>query len=387
MEKKWIYLEPYTFIWNKSASAYIYNSLSGVGRRFKHTEETKIILKALEIPENLYSTEIDAKLLNNNSVQNFLTVLKSLIAGNILPYKPVILPPILNLQFDVNRIKDDDSRTVGENILSYLYQIDLYIDSNNKDTDYWMRIKNFFTRLKKHSCNKINIHIQHIQSVDELRRFVNEIEGVSDFITICVPVNHFSGKIIELIKKIETNLQIRLIISEIPIVSRISNINNTFKDHEIEVQWEFHVNSEDCYEITTSIINDLNLNNFEIIPLYTGSNIEFLKNNLYLDEEDLQYPKLCKREVFAHQVINNNYFGKLTILPDCKVYAHPYFPELGVVEDDIRDLIFKEFTNGKSWLRIRDMEPCCDCVYQWLCPSPSNYELTIGKPNLCHVQL
>lgn len=34
----------------------------------------------------------------------------------------------------------------------------------------------------------------------------------------------------------------------------------------------------------------------------------------------------------------------------------------------------------------RVQNPCNACIYQWLCPSPSNYELAIGKPNLCHVK-
>ena len=74
------------------------------------------------------------------------------------------------------------------------------------------------------------------------------------------------------------------------------------------------------------------------------------------------------------------------IFSDGKVYANVYHEPLGTIDDDIRELIYKEMDKGTSWRRIRDMKPCCDCVYQWLCPSPSNYELAIGKPNLCHVK-
>jgi hypothetical protein len=35
---------------------------------------------------------------------------------------------------------------------------------------------------------------------------------------------------------------------------------------------------------------------------------------------------------------------------------------------------------------IRNQTPCDDCVYQWLCPSPSDYEIAISRPNLCHVK-
>jgi pseudo-rSAM protein len=55
------------------------------------------------------------------------------------------------------------------------------------------------------------------------------------------------------------------------------------------------------------------------------------------------------------------------------------------MDDDIRNLIYRELMEGKSWLRIRNQAPCTECLYQWLCPSPSNYEIVTGKPNLCHI--
>lgn len=49
-------------------------------------------------------------------------------------------------------------------------------------------------------------------------------------------------------------------------------------------------------------------------------------------------------------------------------------------------MIYREMIEGHSWLRIRNQEPCCSCIYQWFCPSPSNYELAIGRSNLCHIK-
>ena len=50
------------------------------------------------------------------------------------------------------------------------------------------------------------------------------------------------------------------------------------------------------------------------------------------------------------------------------------------------EIISKEIAEGQSWLRIRNQFPCNACNYQWLCPSPSDYETAIGRPNLCHVK-
>ena len=65
-------------------------------------------------------------------------------------------------------------------------------------------------------------------------------------------------------------------------------------------------------------------------------------------------------------------------------YANRLFPALGLVEkDSIYAIIRKEITEGQSWLRIRTQSPCDTCVYQWLCPSPSDYEIELNRPNLC----
>jgi pseudo-rSAM protein len=73
-------------------------------------------------------------------------------------------------------------------------------------------------------------------------------------------------------------------------------------------------------------------------------------------------------------------------MPDGYVYANVNDLHLGIINDSPYSLVYREFIDGKSWLNIRKQAPCADCIYQWLCPSPSNYETVIGKPNLCHIK-
>ena len=96
---------------------------------------------------------------------------------------------------------------------------------------------------------------------------------------------------------------------------------------------------------------------------------------------------MSKRDIFIRQTLNISYFGKLYIEPDGKVYANLDNAPLGMIDDSPHDLVYKELTEGHSWLHIRDQEPCRECVYQWLCPSPSNYERVIGKPDLCKMAM
>ena len=106
-----------------------------------------------------------------------------------------------------------------------------------------------------------------------------------------------------------------------------------------------------------------------------------------MDEADIQGMGLIKREVYVNQKVNRNDFGRLTVLPTGDIYANPNFPYIGKIGDErVQSMIYREMIEGHSWLRIRNQEPCCSCIYQWFCPSPSNYELAIGRPNLCHIK-
>lgn len=53
---------------------------------------------------------------------------------------------------------------------------------------------------------------------------------------------------------------------------------------------------------------------------------------------------------------------------------------------NIYEIVQKEIQEGQSWLRTRKQEPCNSCIYQYLCPSPSDYEIIIGRLNLCHIK-
>ena len=111
----------------------------------------------------------------------------------------------------------------------------------------------------------------------------------------------------------------------------------------------------------------------------------FIQENIYINESDFETLTLEKRKIFINQTINVFDFGKLYIDQSGNVYANPLMKALGTIDDNIKALIYKELENGKSWRRIRNSFPCNNCIYQWLCPSPSDLELLIGKNNLCNV--
>lgn len=74
-------------------------------------------------------------------------------------------------------------------------------------------------------------------------------------------------------------------------------------------------------------------------------------------------------------------------MPNGDAYANVNHPILGnIYRDSIYEIVQKELDEGKSWFRIRNEAPCHNCLYQWLCPSPSDCEIQIGRSNLCFIK-
>jgi hypothetical protein len=50
------------------------------------------------------------------------------------------------------------------------------------------------------------------------------------------------------------------------------------------------------------------------------------------------------------------------------------------------EMIVKEFTEVRSWLKTRmEVSPCKDCYYRLLCPPITNYENYLNKFNFCKI--
>lgn len=390
MKKYLFYLESYSLLSVSSNNILIYNFLSSQTIKIKRNIEINQIISSWSNPNNLYCAELTEKDLLNNNICELINNTRKIFCGDIIDItlikkKPIFLKPELNLQKDITRLRLKSDREIGNNILGYLHQLTIYLNIKSINLSF-SSTKHLFHSIITSTINKITICGNNVFDYPHIHELIDELDRMSVIKTFCVT----SGNVPEDIKSLGflKSEQFRLRI-EVPVgfnVSKIEKLSGQLSKEKINHEWEFSIVSEETYEQADAFIEKLQLENTEIKPVFTGDNLKFFEDNIYLSEEDLQSPGLSKREVFAHQALNTNDFGKLTVTPDGKVYANLNHEPLGTIEDDIRELIYKEMDKGTSWRRIRDMKPCCNCVYQWLCPSPSNYELAIGKPNLCHVK-
>lgn len=156
---------------------------------------------------------------------------------------------------------------------------------------------------------------------------------------------------------------------------------------DLPVEYVFEVSSfEDCQKVEL-LVEAFQIEKYRLNPVYTGENMQFFEENVFLSKEDILSTPMTIKDFFARQALNLYDFGKINILPTGDVYANLNHPVLGnIYTENIYGIIQKEIDNGKSWFNIRNHAPCSNCVYQWFCPSPSDYEIIIGRPDLCHIK-
>lgn len=254
MDKK-IILSPNTFLWIRANKGLLYNTNSFNVKEFSLTGDIRVICESLLDFDNLYSTVFND---NDPEVGFFIDLVQQGEFGLVLDVSNdniLSLPPLLNLQFSVERMIRNDGLDIGENALTYLRTLTIY---------------------------------------------------------------------------------------------------------------------------TGGVANDKG-----IVPVY-DDNAEFFNENIFLTREDILGSQLSKREIFAHQSLNTTEFGQLTVMPDGLVYSSVNHLHIGKIDDDIIDIIVTELKQNYSWRRIRDSARCSKCLYQWLCPSPSNYEVVMQKECICN---
>jgi pseudo-rSAM protein len=315
--------------------------------------------------------------------------------------KPVPLMPVLNLQNDVEKRKNGFS---DKNLMENLLNVYVYLTGNcgqdckhcgeyHKQTTFCTKSNDDF--LEKSNLDRLLSQLPYSSMLklyflggnilcypylDFLLEYLNSKELKAHF------VFHYKHIDNENILDFFANQFIEIVFDEEIETDYFARNDNLIRRENLK--FSFLVSSEEEYNNINSIIEEYDLRNTSVLPFYNGSNIDFFSENIYLNEADiLSYDDDKQRYIFSHQKLNTNHFGTLYVLPSGDVRASFFTERLcNLAKDQLSDIVRKELFENSSWRKIRDQQPCCDCLYQYLCPSPSNYELAIGKPNLCKVK-
>ncbi len=409
----WFYLEPYVFISEDAEGYLFYNAKNQKGISFVKDEAINYVIRYIQHPDNLYSIRIGVKELENEPLYQLIQSLQDMGCGDLieghLP-KPVIMPPILNLQWSVEHLKTYSymPSMLSKNILSYLHEVTIYVTGTC--THHCQSCRDMF---KQYPCctksdDMLDFHL--------LKEFLHAIShtGASINITGGNPFQYPElGKLFGVLEKSKSlknwivnyrnlpedpellhlftkeSFQLKIIVNDSYREKSLTAIAKQFQQNNIRQQWELGIASVAEYEKAERLKEQLSRLNIEasVTPYYNRNNLPFFEENIFLQPEDLMTITLDRQEIFALQRLNTHYFGKISILPDGKIYADTHKGPIGDLTKPIGDSLFRALVDGDSWRDTRYQEkPCNQCRFRLICPSPSGYESAIGRPNLCHVK-
>lgn len=410
MEKYWLYLESSTFVFKGSQGYLIFNSVSSQNFTVPQEKTLCNIIEDLLKPGNLYCIEVSEGEIKKIEIQTFITRLREtftgdLISANILKKKPVSLFPRPSIMKSVERLKLHPENSVGQKLLTYLHELNIFITGIcARDCNSCQKYDKQVTTCIK-SSTELNILVlkkllHNIRSTGLYRINIlgGDIFSYTQWKELCILINdfpfqtklynHFQNILHNppKIKDIPGDSTFCVIIPDSFSKEELADSLKLLKRYNLNFELIFYIASSLHYSDAESFCKEKSIEYYSILPVFTGFNKDFFQQNVFLDNESILSEPSSKKDIFSRMSLNTNDFGILNIMSNGDVFANINHPELGnILRNTLYDVLYKEMSDGKSWLRIRNQEPCNQCVYQWLCPSPSNYELAIGKPNLCNV--
>lgn len=411
-KKHWFFLFPHTYKIVKGNKLLLYSTQNALYLQSENQIFLKLIDQVNE-KKNLGVTYLSDEYLNDKDCFSLIEdSIKKKIAGvqeiTAEIKKPVIFVPVLNLQLDVDKMIANNLPFIGDRLKTYLNTINIYINSEcdldcPSCTSYQKQYKCCSKDEKQHKLEPSDIELileqTQYSSVSKINILGGNILLYPDWIKLKQVLGkydyefHFWIHYKNLAKEESAlsgfieNDKIDVIVN-FPLEEQV--LSKLISQHKNQNNLTFHffVENESHYEFVKCLEDKYELNHFKIVPFFTGDNYTFFKENVFIDKEDILNEPIMLRKIFCNQKLNSNDFGILNILPNGNINANMNTGILGNIKNDLLSkIIYEELTRNTAWRKIRNDKPCNDCLYQFLCPPISNYELALGKTNLCHLNL
>ncbi|MCL2510917.1 MAG: TIGR04150 pseudo-rSAM protein [Bacteroidales bacterium] len=399
-KKQWICIENWVYAIMRPEQFLLYNTRTG---QYIISEDKQHLAIVAEMHErqNLGVILFREAWADNAPVMQFIN---EAVEKNIFSWeayqegqlKPIRLMPVLNIQKDVERLKRESDRSAGEASLHYLAELSLYVndlcslnckhcgqsrkqfmccvkDKNTSAPDAAVLTK-IATQIKYAPVTKLNIVGGDIFSYPLLDKVLEIFSDKKEQIHFWSHYKNFRASE----HPVTWNIIVDFPVDEQTLSNCITAIGKE------KAQYHFIVQNENEVNLVEKMAESFDIQNFEMRPYYNGENIDFFKTGIFLNEEDILGNTVSQRRIFCNQALNSNFFGSLTVSPNGDVTANPNAPVLGnIVTTSILELITKELEQNTAWRKTRNENPCNICLFQYLCPPISNYEMTFKRENLC----
>ena len=397
----WFYLSPKVYVTSKE-NIFLYHTESGV--RLEVTEgHLKDLLQAVYEPKNLGVVEFPQELWKQEGTHDLIEQMLSLHMAGLIPIdreqgKPINFLPILNLQKDVDKaVSIGELSLVVDDLLSYLSRLTLCLGGGRLCPSYlsrvwreqeahWMSPSLLYSLLEqaRHSrLKQVGLYADSLFLHPQIKEILGLLESYEYDYQLWMSAKHYlqhQGRIETYLRSMKRSYHLSLLASatELEDLARMSEVDLQL------TSWHFLIEDEAQYARVEQFAERWCIVQSELVPIYTGDNLPFFEEYIYLSEDDIFSEPIEMRRIFCNQKLNSNDFGALTVLPtgECRVSLNT--PALGnLMQTSLLEILYKELTTNTAWRKTRNSGTCQKCFFQYLCPPPSSYEQVIGREDLC----
>ncbi|MDR2388212.1 MAG: TIGR04150 pseudo-rSAM protein [Tannerellaceae bacterium] len=376
----WFTIEPYVYICITDNCILLYNTLDGV---FIESDKIKVIelLREIVQEENCGVVLLTNEQFKQKEINDFIRELRGKYMGDVIDVdlskgKPVQLLPFFNLSGDIRALCKKHNFASGKKILEFLSEISIYVDHSTNITN----LIPFLQSLPGNLTINVVGNLENVVDYVELLSFLDQLPSSKNLICPCTNV-------ISLQPTFENNFSYSVLVHFPVDMLQLGHSRQLLLNQTLPIEYVFEVSSLDDCQQAKQLVEQFGIEKYQLKPIYTGDNIDFFEENVFLTKEDILSTSMSIEDFFANQAMNIYDFWKVNVMPNGDIYANVNHLALGnICTHSIHEIIYKEVEEGKSWLRIRNQAPCSTCIYQWFCPPPSDYEIIIGRLDLCHVK-
>lgn len=406
MKKFWLYLEPHTFIFQGNEQVVIYNSINGAYHQYFYSEYPLLeyIVNEIDKSSNGYGVSLDES--EMSLLHTIIEDLRETVSGDWILLKnqsilPFIFKPTCRIMEERMNFSNHKEEMVSESfwgeMLANLNEVTLHLGGSGEDkhSDNYPYYRQFIHSIDL-NIEEILSEFDYIGIIQSLCNLnignLNIVLNKNAFhqLTIILPYLHeCEFKICFYLNFKDLNSSLIELLSDFMLIVYIhkedksdSVIDYMERYSNIDIVWNAIVSSEEELMNMESLGNQV-----AITPYYNGYNEPFFKEFVYNDIDSiLKYP-IDRQTIFRRKILNENFFGKLFILPNGDTFSNMNASAIGNIKTmSLSEIVFLEMKSSTAWFKLREEKACANCCNRYLCPSISDYELVIGKPNLCHIK-
>jgi len=408
----WLLVHHFVYFEFGKNGVLLYNTINN--KFIKLNEQSPVIEYLKYISENQLCPIVNEIDLSNLLLKSHLEYLKNNFIIDLLPVKDSSLPPIqhvfkANIQSNIKSEKLKGIRATGNKVLRYLSEITIYLTDKSFsltcDDDYYYNAHEQFVWPV---CSKDkNTYINVIKTI----KFLEKLPYSSVSLINLVGGNPFLHD------------DYWLLYDYCNRIKKCCVVNYLYIDEWLDYWLKLKLNENELFEqinislcITPEKLEKINLNEFlytltnvrhaefrfiidtrnefdnyeSFISMLNGKDIAyelyFEKDksicSFYFNENEIVASKPSMEDILARKELNQVQFGKLIIKNNGNVFGNShngsYIGNLYI--NDLESIVYKELTQGSSWLSTRNnFFPCYDCTYRAICPPLSSYEIASQK--------